>query len=160
MLRSDLAPAFEAMIKADLTFAALVLPKHLSRLRELLSRYPNLRTVSDHAAKPAIASGQFDHWARDIATIARESRVYCKLSGLLTEAGQDWTSADVAPYVAHLLDHFGPERLVWGSDWPVLNLAADYGTWVDMAKSFIQNEPDQLAIFGKNAVDLYRLAPD
>jgi L-fuconolactonase len=160
MLRNDLAPAFEAMIKADLTFDALVLPKHLSRLRELLSRYPNLRTVIDHAAKPAIASGQFDDWARDIATIAKKSHAHCKLSGLLTEAGQDCTSADVAPYVAHLLDHFGPERLVWGSDWPVLNLAADYGTWVDMAKSFIQSEPDRLAIFGKNAVDLYRLAPD
>ena len=90
MLRPDLAPAFDAMIKADLTFDALVLPRHLPRLRKLLSRYPDLRTVIDHGAKPDISGGQFDTWANDISIIANESSAYCKLSGLLTEAGADW----------------------------------------------------------------------
>ncbi|MFB1025257.1 MAG: amidohydrolase family protein, partial [Octadecabacter sp.] len=117
MLRFDLTPAFDA----------LVLPRHLSQLRKLLSRHPNLRTVIDHGAKPDISGGQLDDWANDIAVIAKESRAYCKLSGLLTEAGKDWTITDFAPYVAHLLEHFGPERLVWGSDWPVLTMAASYG---------------------------------
>lgn len=157
MLRDDLTPAFEAMIKADLTFDALVLPRHLSRLRELLSRHPDLRTVIDHAAKPEIAGGFFDDWAKNIAILAKETNAYCKLSGLLTEAGDDWTPTDIAPYVAHLMEHFGSQRLVWGSDWPVLTIAADYGTWVDVANSLIPNDRESEAIFGSNAVDVYRL---
>ncbi len=159
MLRPDLTPAFEAMIAANLTFDALVLPRHLSRLRRLLSRHPNLRTVIDHAAKPDIAHGQFDDWASDMAAIANESGAHCKLSGLLTEAGRDWTTSDVAPYAAHLFEHFGPERLVWGSDWPVLTLAASYETWLEMAAAFIPNGSAKGAVFGSNAADLYRLAP-
>jgi L-fuconolactonase len=158
MLRADLAPAFKAMIDADITFDALVLPKHLSHLRELLFRYPKLRTVIDHGAKPDIAGGVFDDWANNIAAIALETSAYCKLSGLLTEAGDDWTSAKVAPYIAHLIAHFGPERLVWGSDWPVLTLAANYGDWIEMARSLIPNESSKDAVFGSNAVALYRLS--
>jgi L-fuconolactonase len=159
MLRRELTAAFEAMIRADLTFDALVLPRHLSRLRELLARHPNLRTVIDHAAKPEIAGGVFEDWAKDMAILAKETNAYCKLSGLLTEAGDDWTPTDVAPYVAHLMEYFGEQRLVWGSDWPVLTIAADYGTWVDMANSFFPNERESEAIFGSNAVDVYRLPP-
>lgn len=158
MLRPELAPAFEAMIKADLTFDALVLPRHLPKLRHLLSRHPNLRTVIDHAAKPEVSDGRFDDWANDIAIIAKESSAFCKLSGLLTEAGKDWTTSDLAPYISHVLDHFGRQALVWGSDWPVLTTAADYGKWMEVAKSFIPNERDRAAIFGSNAVELYRIS--
>lgn len=158
MLRADLTPAFEAMIEADLTFDALVLPGHLSRLHQLLFRHPKLRTVIDHAAKPEIAGGLFDDWANDIALIAHETGAYCKLSGLLTEAGDDWTQTDVAPYVAHLFTHFGPLRLVWGSDWPVLNIATNYETWIDLARSFMPSERDGKSVFGLNAADLYRLS--
>ena len=158
MLRADLAPAFQAMIKADLTFDALVLPRHLPQLRHLLSRHPKLRTVIDHAAKPEIAVGHFDDWARDIAAIAKESGAFCKLSCLLTEAGNDWATTGLSPYVAHVLAKFGSKRLVWGSDWPVLTIAAEYGTWVDMAKSFILDDSAKAAIFGSNAADLYRIS--
>ena len=157
MLRPDIAPAFEALIDADLTFDALVLPRHLSQLRHLLSRLPNLRTVIDHGAKPNISDGLFDEWAHDIAAIAQETGAYCKLSGLLTEAGDDWAPSDVAPYVAHLLTQFGPQRLVWGSDWPVLTIAANYGAWVDLVHSLLPSEYSRVAIFGSNAVDLYHL---
>lgn len=158
MLRSDLAPAFEAMIQHNLTFDALVLPRHLPQMRQLLSRHPRLRTVINHGAKPNIAAGQFDTWASDIATIAKESEAYCKFSGLLTEAGNGWTASDLAPFVAHLFDNFGTERLIWGSDWPVLNLAASYETWLDMATAFIPNGRDKEAVMGTNAINLYRLA--
>ncbi|MGJ8627978.1 MAG: amidohydrolase family protein [Sulfitobacter sp.] len=158
MLRADLAPAFEAMIKADLTFDALVLPRHLPQLRDLLSCYPKLRTVIDHAAKPEIAGGHFDDWARNIAAIAEESEAFCKLSGLLTEAGNDWTTTNLSPYIAHLLNEFGPKRLVWGSDWPVLTIAAEYRTWVELAKSFILNDSAKAAVFGSNAANLYRIS--
>lgn len=158
MLRPDLAPAFEAMIDADMTFDALVLPRHLAPLRELLRHYPGLRTVIDHGAKPDIAGGVFNAWADDMAVIAQESGAYCKLSGLLTEAGNNWTASDVAPYVAHLIEHFGPKRLVWGSDWPVLTLAASYETWLDMAMALIPDQRARNAVFGTNAAHLYRLA--
>jgi len=157
MLRDDLTPAFEAMIKANLTFDALVLPRHLPRLRRLLSRHPKLRTVIDHGAKPEIANGAFEGWANDIACLANETSAYCKLSGLLTEAGDNWTPSDVAPYVEHLLNSFGSQRLVWGSDWPVLTIAGDYGTWIDLASFFIPNERERESIFGSNAFEVYIL---
>lgn len=157
MLRGRLTDAFEALIKADLTFDALMLPRHLPRLRELLWRHPNLRTVIDHAAKPQIARGLFADWAEDMAVLAKETNAYCKLSGLLTEAGDNWTPADVAPYVEHLLENFGWQRLIWGSDWPVLTTAADYRTWVDLAHSFIPNEGESNAVFGLNAIAAYKI---
>lgn len=157
MLRPDLTPVFDAMVRADLTFDALVRPHHLPRLRELLSRHPDLRTVIDHAAKPEIAGGLFEDWAADMTILAKETNSYCKLSGLLTEAGDDWAADDIAPYVAHLMEHFGKQRVIWGSDWPVLTIAADYGTWVNMVSSLFPNEDESNAIFGSNAIEAYRL---
>ena len=158
MLRPDLTPAFEAMIQHDLTFDALVLPSHLSQLHRLLSRHPDLRCVIDHGAKPDIANNKFDSWARDIAVVANSSNAYCKLSGLITEAGDDWTPAQLAPYIAHLLEIFGTKRLVWGSDWPVVTLADNYKNWLDIAISFIPDGPAKGAVFGSNACELYGLS--
>ena len=158
MLRPDLTPAFEAMIQYNLTFDALVLPCHLSQLHLLLSRHPELRCVIDHGAKPNIANNEFDSWARKIAAVANSSNAYCKLSGLITEAGQGWTSTQLAPYVAHLVESFGAERLVWGSDWPVVTLAGTYENWLDIAASLTPDGPVKSAIFGANTCDLYRLS--
>lgn len=157
MLRPDLSPAFEAMIRHDLTFDALVLPRHLPRLRRLLARHPALRCVIDHGAKPEIAHGRFDDWAAQMTALAHETAVCCKLSGLLTEAGAGAGRAKVAPYAAHLFAQFGPSRLIWGSDWPVLTLAASYENWFEMARSFVSNPQDRQAVFGGTAVALYRL---
>lgn len=156
MLRPELTPAFEAMIECDLAFDALVFPRHLPHLRALLSYHPKLRAVIDHGAKPNIADAQFKAWANDMEAIAKDSHAFCKLSGLLTEAGTDWTEAHVAPYVAHLFENFGPKRLVWGSDWPVLTLASTYDIWHTIASSFIPNDQARDLIFGSNAQDLYR----
>lgn len=155
MLRPELTPAFEAMIDNDLTFDALVLPRHLPHLRALLSHHPMLRTVIDHGAKPDIAAARFEAWANDMDAIARDTAAYCKLSGLLTEAAPDWTTETIAPYVAHLFEYFGPQRLVWGSDWPVLTLADTYDNWYAMASSFISHASDKNLIFGTNAFDVY-----
>jgi L-fuconolactonase len=157
MLKPALAPAFEAMIRHDLTFDALVLPRHLPRLRRLLARHPDLRCVIDHGAKPGIARGQLDDWAGDMAVLARDTRAFCKLSGLLTEAGEGAGRAELAPYVAHLVARFGPARLVWGSDWPVLTLAASYAAWFEMTMSLIPDAEDRGVVFGGNASGLYRL---
>ena len=156
MLNPALAPAFEAMIAHDLTFDALVLPRHLKNLATLLERHPTLRTVIDHGAKPEIRDGKFDDWADGMATLASETSAYCKLSGIVTEANADWTAADIAPYITHLLSSFGPDRIIWGSDWPVSTLAATYRQWHDVALEFVGS--DHAPIFGGNAQKAYRLA--
>jgi L-fuconolactonase len=98
---------------------------------ELVQRHPSLPIVIDHGAKPAIARGEFGPWASDIARVARETGVFCKLSGLVTEAPADWNDDQLRPYVDHLLDCFGAERLMWGSDWPVVDLAGGMPRWRD-----------------------------
>ena len=128
MLREDLAPAFETMIDHGLVFDALVLPKHLPALRELAARYPDLAMVLDHGAKPQIAAGDLAGWKREIATLARETPLVCKLSGLVTEA-QSADPALLREAVDHLLESFGPRRLMWGSDWPVCELVCSYEGW-------------------------------
>jgi L-fuconolactonase len=159
MLGKELAPAFEAMLEHNLTFDALVLPRHLPQLRQLLLRYPDLQVVINHAAKPDIASGHIDVWAHDIAAIANDSSAYCKFSGLLTEAGDSCKTTDLKPYIAHLFTHFGAERLIWGSDWPVLTLAASYADWLSMAQALTLVRSTKAKIFGQNACHFYKLQP-
>jgi L-fuconolactonase len=155
MLRPDLAPAFDAMVKHDLTFDALVLPRHLKNLHALIGRHPDLRTVIDHGAKPEIRDRRFDEWAADMTLLAHGTNAYCKLSGIVTEAHTDWTDADITPYVSHLLSSFGPDRVIWGSDWPVSTLAATYQQWHDVALALVGK--DHARIFGGNAQKAYHL---
>ena len=100
--------------------------------------------------------------ARDagkIAALARETGAWCKLSGLVTEAGPDWQTDDLRPYVDHLLDSFGPDRLIWGSDWPVCTLASSYERWLEASETLLceLSEAQRVAIFGRNAAQAYRL---
>ena len=128
MLEERLAPAFEAMIDHGLVFDALVLPRHLPALRELVARYPELEMVLDHGAKPPLKRGDLAGWKREIRGLASESPIVCKLSGLVTEAGSAQPDA-LREAVDHLLDCFGPARLLWGSDWPVCELVCSYDDW-------------------------------
>lgn len=159
MLRPDLAPAFEAMIAAELTFDALTLPRHLGALRQLLGRFPNLRTIIDHGSKPRIADRMRDGWFADMAELAEGTNAFCKLSGLVTEAGSDWTVNDLRPYTDHLLATFGPRRLIWGSDWPVCTSAASYQEWIATADTLLsqQSKSEVRAVFGLNALAAYGL---
>ena len=118
-----------------------------------------LDVVIDHGAKPDIANGLFQPWADAIETIAANTGANCKLSGLLTEAGDEPVYEKVQPYMQHLLDCFGAERLMWGSDWPVLELVSDYHSWNDMVKLFLHGlgEIDRLRIMGGNAKNFYGL---
>ena len=128
MLRTELVPAFEAMIDHGLVFDALVRTEHLPALRELVARFPDLAMVLDHGAKPPIASGDLASWKQEITALARETPVVCKLSGLVTEAGTS-DAAALAACVEHLLESFGPQRMMWGSDWPVCELVCSYDAW-------------------------------
>ena len=157
LMRAELAPAFDAMIAHQLVFDALLKPRHLRRLIAVLERHPQLRVVVDHAAKPAIGSGADAAWRSDVAAVAQFSNVACKLSGLVTEAPANWTVDDLRPYAEHLLTCFGAERLIWGSDWPVVNLAADYRRWISTAEQLMAglDASAQSLVFGGNAVGMY-----
>jgi len=123
----------------------------------VLERHPQLRVVVDHAAKPAIGGGSGAAWRSDITAVAQFPNVACKLSGLVTEAPANWTIDDLRPYVEHLLTCFGAERLIWGSDWPVVNLAADYRGWISTSEQLMAglDASAQSRVFGGNAVSMY-----
>jgi L-fuconolactonase len=157
LLRPALRPAIEAMVAHDLRFDALVQPRHLPTLLQFMAAYPGLKVVIDHGAKPDIANAMFQPWADGMAKIAQETNACCKLSGLVTEAAADWKPDDLKPFVAHLIDCFGPERLIWGSDWPVLNLAGDYAGWQILVSEFLNavGQTERDAIMGGNAARFY-----
>ncbi|SEN11417.1 L-fuconolactonase [Sphingomonas gellani] len=130
LLADDLAPAIRAMIAHGLRLDALVQPRHLPMLATFAARWPDLPIVIDHAAKPFARDGMLDPWREDIAALAKRG-LWCKLSGLRTEQGAGQPSSDLQPYVDHLVRSFG-DRLMWGSDWPVLLMAGDtYRDWAE-----------------------------
>lgn len=159
------------LMRLGLRFDALVQPWHLAPLRRFLDDWPALPVVIDHAAKPQLAQGWSGDWAavwqRGLAALAERPGVHCKFSGLLTEAagparaGGDASVAALQPVLDTLLALFGPDRLLWGSDWPVLNLAADYARWVDVSDMLIAplRAGEQDAIRLSNAARFYGLTP-
>ena len=150
-----LDPAVAAMVAHELAFDALVLPRHLPHLSHFARRHPGLRLVIDHGAKPAIVEGRLADWRRAMADLAACPNVTCKLSGLLTEAGGHRPES-VRPYAETILDLFGPNRVIWGSDWPVLTLATDYRAWFEQCRAMVPKEHHS-AVFGGNAAVFYRL---
>jgi L-fuconolactonase len=157
MHRKEVQWAFDAIIDLDLTFDALGYPIHLDPFRRLFDRYPKMRTVIDHCMKPVIREDQFEPWATKIAAIARETPVFCKLSGIATEASPGWTLETLRPYARHVIDSFGANRVMWGSDWPVLDLNGSYAGWHNTAQAIVGEGADSAKIFGKTAVAFYRI---
>ncbi len=160
MLRDDVQWAYQALIDLDLTFDALGFPWHLGNFYGLVSRYPDLRMVVDHCMKPQIRDPSgFHSWADGIARIARDTAAFCKFSALITEAEPDWSVDDLAPYAAHVLEVFGPERVMWGSDWPVCRLRGEYADWRGAALALTDglDSSAKARIFGGTAAAFYRL---
>ena len=159
MLRPQLEPAFAALAAHDLVMDALVLPRHLENLAKLIARFPEMRVVIDHCAKPEIAAGNIHDWAAAMQALAGAGNTFCKLSGLVTEAGAGWDAARLRPYVEHVLGVFGPHRVIWGSDWPVCTLAASYQDWREVADDLLRDctGDERAAILGGTAIDVYRL---
>lgn len=159
MLKPALEPTYQALIRHDMTFDALTFPRHLKRLQRLLQDHPTMRCVIDHGSKPRIADGEFAEWAADMTALANDTEAFCKLSGLVTEAGPGWGVETLKPYVRHLLDTFGPDRLIWGSDWPVVNLASSYEAWIEATDRLLDDllPAERDAILGLNAARAYRL---
>jgi L-fuconolactonase len=150
-----LDPAIEAMQAQGLVFDALVLPRHLAALEAFARRHPDLPVVIDHAAKPVISAGRYVEWRVPMQRLAALPNVWCKLSGMLTEAGEQRPEA-VRPYAETVLELFGADRTIWGSDWPVLELAGSYAGWIEQCRQIVA-VADHAAVFGGNARRFYSL---
>ncbi|WP_068787009.1 amidohydrolase family protein [Paenibacillus phocaensis] len=161
VLSSAYVEALSYFAEQDVPIDLLVLANQLPQLVRLLERVPQLRGVVDHLAKPPIASGVIEPWRSHMSEIARHPKIYCKLSGMVTEAGrQGWKKEDFTAYVRETLDLFGPERVMFGSDWPVCLLAATYDEVVDLFRYTVQDRlsPEETeAVFGSNAAKFYKL---
>jgi L-fuconolactonase len=158
--RADVLRGLRAVGAAGLAYDLLVRPGQVPAALTVTAALGDVRFVLDHGAKPDIASGRLEPWASLIGDLAARPNVYCKVSGLVTEAGRDWRPARIAPYVDHLLDCFGPGRLIFGSDWPVCTLAAGYGEVLALVRDTLGSRlgPAELgAVFAENAVTAYRL---
>jgi L-fuconolactonase len=160
ILKPELAPALDSMQAADLRFDALVTPRHLPHLARFLARRPDLKVVIDHGAKPDIAGGAIADWSAALGAIGRDTSAVCKLSGLVTEAGAGWTTERLTPFVDVLLEAFGPARLMWGSDWPVVNEAGGYAAWRAAAEVLTAHlsADDRALVFGGTAAAFYGIA--
>ena len=162
ILQPALVPALEAMACHGLVFDALVRTEHLPRIHALIQRHPSLRVAIDHGAKPSpqVCATQWEDSLRAIARDSEAARVACKLSGLWTEWPSGTDFEVLRPWCETLLSIWGCERLIWGSDWPVLELAADYGRWRAGSLDFLRGrcKPAQCRqVLGDNARAIYRL---
>jgi L-fuconolactonase len=162
LIRDDVLRGLSAVAEAGLVYDLLVRTRELPAATEVARRLPGLRFALDHLAKPAISTGQIEPWASAIGEIARLPNVTCKVSGLVTEAGwSSWHSDDLTPYIAHAVEVFGPDRLMWGSDWPVCTLAASYSEVFETAVGILsEHVHDWLdSILGGCAASTYALQP-
>jgi L-fuconolactonase len=162
MLRADVQWGYATLADLDLTFDALGFPRHLANFLTIFKRYPNLRVVIDHCMKPQIRdhnAANFAFWADGMARLAGETGAFVKFSALITEANPDWSVAALRPYVEHILRVFGPDRIMWGSDWPVCRLRAEYDGWLTAAQSLTEHlsSAAQTRIYGGTAAQFYRL---
>jgi len=160
ILRDEVKPALHAMAEAGLRFDALIQPRHLPLMPVFGNLHPKLKVVIDHAAKPPIATKELKPWSDDLARVAKETNMYCKLSGLATEAGDEWQMNDLRPWVDHIVDCFGPSRVMWGSDWPVIELTTPYDRWLTISNRFLfrYDLADRDEILCDTAVRFYGLS--
>jgi L-fuconolactonase len=159
--RPEFIAGVRAVGAAGLSFDLCCRHHQLGAVVRLVTSCPDTRFILDHFGKPDIRSGQLDPWRRHITDLAALPNVDCKLSGLVTEADHAaWTSDHLRPYVDHVLATFGPHRLLFGGDWPVVKLAAPYTRWLDTARALVSHlaPPAQAAILHDNALRVYRLA--
>ena len=151
---------FRALASRGLSYDLLVHTRHLKYAGKVAGQAPDLQCVVDHMAKPPIARGEIDEWARELRQLASHPNVWCKLSGLVTEANwTGWRADDLKPYVDAVLECFGPARMMFGSDWPVCLLAASYDQVMEAFQTLLAGlgEAEQDLIFSQNALKFYRV---
>jgi L-fuconolactonase len=160
LLREDFIRGISMLEIFDLAYDILIYARHLPVAAKFVERFPKQRFVLDHMAKPPIKNGDIELWARGIRRLAEFPNVYCKLSGLVTEADwQDWTPDQITPYLDVAIEAFGPERLMIGSDWPVCLVAGSYQRVISLVGDYLRNLPAaaQQAVMGGNAQRFWRI---
>ena len=160
ILNEDFNRGIAAMRGSGLVYDILIYARYLPQAVQFVDRHPEQLFVLDHCAKPAITKRELEPWARYMRERARRANVFCKISGLVTQAAWGhWVPAALEPYWRVVLDSFGPNRLLFGSDWPVALLASEYQRWVDTVAEWIAplSEGEREAIWGGNALRVYSL---
>ncbi len=160
LLRPDFLAGISKLEQYKFTYDILVFPHQLGSVLEFVKKFPNINFVIDHLAKPYIKDGFYDGWAVLMTAIAKEPNVYCKISGMVTEADyKTWTPLQLERYMQLILDVFGTDRIMYGSDWPVCLVAGNYTEVKESITNFIAKlSPEaQSAIMGENAIKFYNL---
>lgn len=162
ILRPDFNAGIQALTPSGLVYDILIYERQLRQAVAFVDRHPQQVFVLDHMAKPRIGENLREPWNTYMSQLAERENVYCKLSGMATEAAWDaWTDEQLVPYLDHALACFGPQRLMFGSDWPVALLAVDYGRWVNIVQDYIRklSSDEQERIWSGTAVEAYKLEP-
>jgi len=158
MLRPDFLNGISLLKKYNYTYDILIYPDQLKYTEEFVSKFPGQPFVIDHIAKPDIKNKEIKQWAKDVASVAKFENVFCKVSGMVTEADWGkWDKTDFYPYLDIVVEAFGMDRLMFGSDWPVCNIAADYSQVVNICKDYFSafSSTEQELFFGGNAIQFY-----
>jgi len=160
MLRPAFLKGIEMLQPYKLSYDLLLFPKHLSQAIELVSMFPEQRFVLDHISKPFIKAGILQPWKGDIESLAAQANVWCKISGMVTEAkAHQWRHEDFIPYMKTVVDAFGSDRIMLGSDWPVCRLSGEYEEVMDIPLTYFKtcSESEKKNILSQNAIDCYQL---
>ena len=160
ILREDFNAGIRALRGSGLVYDILIYERHLPQTIEFVDRHPEQVFVLDHIAKPRIAEGLIEPWAGAIRELAKRGNVWCKVSGMVTEADwSSWSAETLRPYLDVVVEAFGPGRLMVGSDWPVCLVASDYGRWFGVLRDYFArfSEREQEFVFGETAVEVYGL---
>ena len=160
MLRDSFKRGISLLEKYNFTYDILIYPKHLKYAGQLVAEFPEQRFVLDHLAKPQIKAKEIDTWKRDIEALAKNQNVFCKVSGMLTEADwYSWRTEDFMPYLDVVFNAFSINRVMYGSDWPVCKLAGGYNRAMEILQIYTSrlSEKEQEQFFGGNAISFYNL---
>lgn len=160
ILRADFNRGIRELKRHSLAYDILILERHLPQTIQFVDAHPDQVFVLDHIGKPRIKAGVFEPWNMSIHELAKRPNVYCKVSGMVTEADYSlWTEAQLRPYFDAVLDAFGPQRLMFGSDWPVCLVSCSYQRWHQLVSGWVESlSPDETArILGGTAIEAYKL---
>ena len=160
MLRTEFLNGIKALSKHNFSYDLLIFPHQLASAKQLVARFGHQPFVLDHLAKPYIKKGLIDQWKTDLNELAKHDNVFCKISGMVTEANlQTWSDTDLRPYLDVAFEAFGTDRLMFGSDWPVCLLAAEYDQVVNTLANYLEefSSDEKSKIWGLNAQRFYRI---
>jgi L-fuconolactonase len=160
MLQKDFLNGISKLDEYGFAYDILIFPHHLEAALQLVEQFPHQRFVIDHVAKPNIKDGKINEWKAGIEKLARHPYVFCKISGMVTEADwHNWTAEQLKPYIDVVMENFGIDRIMFGSDWPVCLVASSYSKWLQTVQDYFESfsKEEQEKVFSGNAIKFYNL---